>query len=89
MCADVVVGRSQGYSEAAWVQVYRALDHGTIKAACEQAKSLGFPTDVVGFATTFLRLRNERHKADYDPSQRFSRMDALDLSRTQRRLPMR
>lgn len=63
----------------AWAQAYRAVEHGTAKAACRQTASLGFPTAIRYFANTFISLQEKRHAADYDPLATFSRSDALIL----------
>ena len=75
--ADRFIGTGNNASKQAWVQVYRALDHRFAKDAGQRAKKLGFPKEIVNFADTFRDLQEERHRADYDPSARFTRGDAL------------
>lgn len=78
-CADRLVGTGARRSQPAWVQVYRALEHGLAKQACLRAAKLGFPQPVVDFANTFEHLQVERHRADYDPDARFSRTETILL----------
>lgn len=77
--ADLLVGVGPDRPERAWVQCYRALQHGDAKSACAQVRSLGFPTAIVASADAFVRLQEKRHAADYDPNFRISRTDANDL----------
>jgi hypothetical protein len=35
-CADTIAGTGRHRSDKAWVQVYRALEHGVAKNACKQ-----------------------------------------------------
>ena len=78
-CADAFAGTGPGRSDKAWNQVDRALEHGFAKNACKQASNLGFPPGIVTFATAFVALQEERHRADYDPESRYSRAQALDF----------
>lgn len=66
-CADTIAGTGPQRSEAAWLQVYRALEHGVAKNACKEAKTKGFPPEIVEFAEAFVTMQEERHTADYDP----------------------
>lgn len=75
--ADRLVGTGVNRSNKAWVQAYRALDHGSGKTACQQVPSLGFSPGLVIVAQAFTALQEARHKADYDPDFRPSRRDAL------------
>jgi hypothetical protein len=60
-------------SGPAWRQVYRSLEHGFARSACERCKALGFPDEIVRFGNAFARLQKERHDADYDPAARFTK----------------
>lgn len=75
--ADLLVGVGQARPEKAWQQTYRALQHGDAKTACGQARNLGFPQTIVNCASIFIDLQERRHSADYDPSTRLTRADAL------------
>jgi len=78
-CADALVGTGQARGTTTWVQVYRALEHGFAKNGCIQARNLALPTTITAFADAFVALQEQRHRADYDPVARFSRVDAIDL----------
>ncbi len=78
-CADTIAGPGRDRSQAAWVQVYRALEHGVAKNACRQARNKGFPPQIVHFAESFAAMQDERHSADYDPQSLYSRADVMTL----------
>jgi hypothetical protein len=78
-CADTVAGTGPRRSEAAWLQVYRALEHGVVKNACEQAGTRGFPPEIVKFAEAFLIMQEKRHAADYDPQSAYTRPEVIAL----------
>ncbi|PUB14250.1 hypothetical protein DFP92_106124 [Yoonia sediminilitoris] len=76
-CANSLVGRTPSQRpNKAWVEVYRGLNHGICKKACEQANTVEFPACIHEFADAFQQLQEYRHKADYDPNLRFSKADA-------------
>lgn len=76
--ADCFVGTSkQNRSNRAWSQTYRALDHGSAKAACEAIRNIDFPAEIKDCAEAFIDLQKARHDADYDPLRRVTRYDAL------------
>jgi hypothetical protein len=55
VCADRLIGSSNAASQGgAWGQVYRALEHGFARNACEQAKGLGFSEGITTFAIAFV-----------------------------------
>jgi hypothetical protein len=68
-CADTPIGGSSAVrSKPAWNQVYRALDHGAAKAACENKTTMGkFPQSIQDFANNFVQMQIKRHDADYNP----------------------
>ena len=78
-CADQLVGRGSSRSTTAWVQAYRALEHGFAKNACKGAEKLGFSSELVHCANEFIELQQARHDADYDPQATFLRAEVLDL----------
>ncbi len=68
----LVGGTGAQRSDEAWHQVYRALEHGQAKNNCNRQEILNkFPGDIVDFANTFVDLQLKRHKADYDPHEKF------------------
>jgi hypothetical protein len=75
--ADLMVGVGPNRPRQAWSHIYRSLQHGDAKNACESARNLSFPPPVVAIAESFLMLQQERHDADYDPDSRVLRADAL------------
>ncbi len=78
-CADTIAGTGSGRSQAAWVQVYRALEHGVARNACKQAGNKGLSPEIAQFAETFVELQEERHAADYDPQSLYNRAAAITL----------
>ena len=82
-CADNFVGvKSPERPEKAWLQVYRSLDHRTVRKACEKCyrslgTSAGFPQDIIDFASDFAAAQQLRHDADYNPKLRLKRNDVL------------
>lgn len=76
--ADMLVGIGSNRPDRAWSQVFRALQHGDAKSACEAVRNLDFPDTIKSCADAFVALQQKRHDADYDPDHRVSRADALD-----------
>ena len=61
--ADLLMGTARG---AAWHRVYRALEHGRARSACQQGRTMReFPAGIREFAKTFTELQTERQQADY------------------------
>ncbi|GEO82734.1 hypothetical protein [Pararhodospirillum oryzae] len=76
--ADSLVGTSKSARpNRAWVEVYRSLDHGSAKTACQAATNISFPQGIKNFADAFVQLQNARHEADYNPMIRLNKMDTL------------
>jgi len=44
---------------------------------CKRAHEKNFPQSIKDFADAFQQLQVERHRADYDPTARFSKDDAV------------
>lgn len=77
-CANALVGTNKSNrSNKAWVEVYRGLEHGATKKACQRARRVGFPQEIKDFADAFEQLQEARHAADYDPIVRLSKVEAL------------
>lgn len=51
-CADRFIGTGDQRSEAAWTQVYRALEHGFAAKQARKARELGFPDPRIPSATS-------------------------------------
>lgn len=77
--ADMLVGGvGANRSDKAWLQVYRALNHGQTRKCCEQINALGFPGGIIRFAKIFVELQEIRHDADYHPFVRFAKVEVLN-----------
>ncbi len=76
-CADLLIGAGgSDRSDAAWRQVYRALEHGPAKTKCRKREMMRrFPEGIRSFASVFAELQEKRHAADYDPSAQFTETD--------------
>ena len=77
--ADLLIGGpNSDRSKPAWRQVYRALDHGTAKNACQNRAILSrFPKPIESFADLLVIMQIKRHDADYDPTKRYTRSEVL------------
>jgi hypothetical protein len=70
-CADLLIGTASATrSNKAWHQVYRALEHGSTRSACQNGKLTEFPNEIQDFANQFTAMQAKRHKADYDPNEK-------------------
>lgn len=77
-CADSFVGATKAQrSDAAWRQVYRALDHGNCKKRCAQVDKFDFPQPILDFATVFIEMQDKRHRADYHPAPSLIRSEVM------------
>jgi uncharacterized protein (UPF0332 family) len=66
LCADGVAGRSvEARHSAAWLRVYRAVEHRDALAACKALYDAG--DELEPFAKTFVALYEKRREADYNP----------------------
>lgn len=75
-CIAGIVGATS--STRAWQQVYRSLNHGPARKACERREVIErFPAAIQDFANAFRGLQLARHTADYDPAYRFSKSEVL------------
>jgi hypothetical protein len=79
--ANAILGRTSKRPEAAWLQAYRATDHGKAKSSCESAQKMNFPQDIKDFANAFFSLQEHRHRAGYNPdaSTHFSKKEVFAL----------
>ncbi len=78
-CADRFVGTGGQRSDAAWNQVYRALEHRFAAQQARKAGQFGFPAGLCDFGDAFASLQEERHRADYDPSASYTKADVEQL----------
>lgn len=79
--ADLLVGATRASrSQAAWSQVYRALEHGRTKNQCSnRSLMMQFPPEIQNFGETFVVMQRQRHLADYAPDNHFKRPVVLEL----------
>ena len=76
--ADLLTGSSRRSPE--WHQVYRALEHGKARNACQQQGVMRtFPMEIRSFAKAFVDLQDARHQADYAPESRYLKPDVLAI----------
>ena len=73
--ANVLVGVGTTRPQGAWLQTYRAVDHGQAKARCLYAPVKRFPAKIQAFADSFVTLQEYRHRADYSPDQHFTKQE--------------
>ena len=78
-CADLLIGGAgAARSNAAWRQVYRALEHGATKDRCKNRTAMRqFPQEIGDFANVFVTMQENRHEADYDPFRTFSKSEVM------------
>ena len=81
LIADEFVGKNSS-TERAWLQAYRALNHGEARSRCKsireaEDKGMNFPSGVVAFADKFTLLQATRHEADYNPQGNYQREDII------------
>ena len=96
-CADMLVGEpGSGRSQPAWLQAYRALEHGRAKQRAGQDSIYEFPGEIQEFAKRFADMQDKRQTADYDPSASFTKSvvigdidDAADAIAQLRQAPER
>jgi uncharacterized protein (UPF0332 family) len=85
--ADCLVGGSAANrSDKAWQQAYRAIDHGVVKATCENNKAIlaKFPGPIQDFAALFITMQQKRHAADYDPLHKSKKSEVnVDIARVE------
>ena len=69
----------------AWGEVYRGLNHGEARKACNHLKSMKeFPQELREFAHLFGQSQERRHLADYDPFVDFYVVDVQSWLRDTR-----
>lgn len=79
-CTKFMAGEYDVASNAdEWMQVYRALDHGAIRARTGNGNNLnGFSNDTRAFIAVLLKLQRARSEADYNPRATFRALDVED-----------
>lgn len=94
--ADEFVGVTQRSSDR-YTLVYRSVDHSAVRELCSEVKKQrpstryarympagGFGPDLQAVATAVIELQEKRIAADYDPSVRIGRSDAISAVATAR-----
>ena len=78
-CADTMVGGAgANRSRAAWLRVYRGLQHRSARNRCLETNVIAnFPVEIRDFAQKFADMQPLRNIADYDPDAEFSRKDVI------------
>lgn len=90
LCADKIVGASPAsHALPEWRRVYRALDHGRAEAALNEfdpsrkrkikdGQQTNIDPAIEAFCETLEFMKDERHRADYDPAPfGLSKLDVL------------
>lgn len=77
-CANRLAGADR--DGTAWIQTYRALDHGHARNQCDNRSAMGaFPTEIQTFGRYFAFMQRQRQQADYSPDTTFARERVLQL----------
>jgi uncharacterized protein (UPF0332 family) len=77
--ADMIAGSGNARPGRAWLQCYRAVDHGQAKSRCKDVHAKGFPPPIQAFADAFVALQEHRHRADYSPDKHFTKQEAAAI----------
>ncbi len=77
-CADEFFNRNRR-GQPGWVRIYRALNHRQAQESCRSKETRSFPLEIRDFASRFIDLQDQRHRADYDPVATFYKSDVQRL----------
>ena len=78
-CADEFFNKNMR-GQPGWVRTYRALNHRRAEEACRVRRDmLSFCVEIRDFASHFVDLQDQRHRADYDPVATFYKSDVQRL----------
>ena len=79
-CANLLAGEyPRDVSQSAWIQIYRALEHGVVKNRTRNQQIFArFSPEIKAFASTFVELQTKRNNADYNPITTFTDADVND-----------
>ena len=74
-CADRLAGSTRASrNESAWIQTYRALEHGHARNQCNDSSAMSaFPLEIQNFGRRFIFMQRQRQQADYSPNVSYSR----------------
>ena len=77
-CANRLAGSDR--TGVAWVQTYRALEHGHARNRCDDQSAMSaFPQEIRYFGRRFVLLQRQRQRADYAPDATFSRARVIQF----------
>ena len=79
--ASTLVGAARANrSQAEWIQVYRALEHGYARNQCNNRAAMSrFSPAIQNFGDMFSEMQFQRQSADYDPNASFTRSEAVQF----------
>lgn len=73
-CADELFNRNMR-GQPGWIRIYRAVSHSRAQEVCRSRETRLFPDEIRNFASLFVDLQDQRHRADYDPLAVFYKSD--------------
>ena len=78
-CADELFNRNMR-NQPGWVRIYRGLNHRRAREAClVRGDMRSFTIEIRDFASCFVSMQHQRHRADYDPGATFYKSDVRRL----------
>ena len=86
-CADTLAGATPAHRrQRGWQLVYRSLEHGPARNRLDnRAEMQAFPQEIRNFGFRFVAMQRQRHRADYNPAESFSRPHVLQfITQTER-----
>ena len=80
-CADTLAGATPSHRrQSGWQLVYRSLEHGSARNRLgNQGEMRAFPPEIRNFGHRFAEMQRQRHLADYNPAESFSRSHVLQF----------
>ena len=72
LCSSCASALTSKATRRAWIHVYRSVEHGIAKNSCTNKEVMRhFPDEIKDFANMFVQMHEKRHRADYDPDEKF------------------
>ena len=80
-CADTLAGATPAHRrQPGWQLVYRSLEHGPARNRLDNSAEMrAFPPAIRQFGVRFAAMQRQRHSADYNPAESFSRHHVLQF----------
>ena len=80
-CADTLAGATPSHRrQPGWQLVYRSLEHGPARNRLDNSAEMrAFPPAIRQFGVRFVAMQIQRHSADYNPAESFSRHHVLQF----------